>query len=478
MDLGPLRVGPAGLGSAGLGPVADPGAAPGAADAAHAGQEEPSGRGSAILAIVELHGADGGADRYLVPFVVDDGTAAAREARDGDGAWRALAVAMSGGRVLPTAAGGALVCRPGLALPSFAPGGAAEIAAWSERPLGADQSNTSAVLGERLLLKVFRRVLPGLDPDLELTAYLAEERRSRLVPALAGAAEHVAPDGRVSSVAMLQELVPDAEDAYETTAERLAGWVTAPGVVALEYATEDAATLGAVLGELHAELAAAGDIPDFTPREATADDRRAWRDAGRARLDVALGLLGGGPAGADLARWRPAIEDRLADLERAAAPTILTRIHGDLHLGQVLRTPGGFVIVDFEGEPMRSIEERRALATPMRDVATLLRSFDHVSTSAERRAGARGWSPDEHTGLDLAAWRRRSRERLLRTYAAGLRRASSAVVLDERLVAALEVAKECDEFVYAATYLPDWIWAPRAGMRRLLEGDGEGRAAG
>ena len=119
------------------------------------------------------------------------------------------------------------------------------------------------------------------------------------------------------------------------------------------------------------------------------------------------------PAGADLGRWRPAIEDRLADLERPAGPPILTRIHGDLHLGQVLRTPGGFILVDFEGEPMRSIEERRALASPMRDVATLLRSFDHVSTSAERRARAAGWSPDEHTGLDLGAWRRRSRERLV-----------------------------------------------------------------
>ena len=126
---------------------------------------------------------------------------------------------------------------------------------------------------------------------------------------------------------------------------------------------------------------------------------------------------------------------------------------------------------------MRSIEERRALASPLRDVATLLRSFDHVSTSADRRARARGWSPDEHTGLDLGAWRRRSRERLLRAYAAGLRRAGSAVTLDERLVAAFEVAKECDEFVYAATYLRDWLWAPHAGMRRLVEGDGEAPAA-
>ncbi len=268
--------------------------------------------------------------------------------------------------------------------------------------------------------------------------------------------------------------MPDAEDAYETTAERLAEWLAAPGVVALEYATEDAAALGSALAELHAALADPGELEGFAPREATADDLRGWRAAAEARLDTALGLLGdlGDGPGAELARWAPAIRERLADLERPATSPLLTRIHGDLHLGQILRTPDAFVLVDFEGEPMRPVEERRALASPMRDLATLLRSFDHASTSADRRARARGWSSDEHTGLDLAAWRRRSRERLLRSYAAGLRRAGSPIVLDEGLVGALEVAKECDEYVYAATYLPEWLWAPHEGMRRLVEGDG------
>ena len=153
MDLGPLQVGPAGLGSAGLGPILDAGPASGSAGAA----ADRAGRGAAVLAIVELHDVDGGAD-HLVPFAVPDGSAAAREARDGDGAWRALAVAIAGGRVMPTGAGGALVCRPGLALPSFAPDGAAEIAALSSVRSGPDQSNTSAVLGERLLLKAYRRL--------------------------------------------------------------------------------------------------------------------------------------------------------------------------------------------------------------------------------------------------------------------------------------------------------------------------------
>jgi trehalose synthase-fused probable maltokinase len=332
------------------------------------------------------------------------------------------------------------------------------------------------VLGERLLLKVYRRVAPGLNPDLELTAYLAEERGLRLVPALAGSAEYVAPEGSVATLAMLEELVPDAEDAYETTAERLADWIAAPGSVALEYATEDAAELGTALAELHAALADAGELTDLTPRAATADDLRAWRLDGEARLEAALRLLeGDDEMGAELREWAPAIRARLARLDAPATPPLLTRVHGDLHLGQILRTPGGFVLVDFEGEPMRAIEDRRGLGSPLRDVATLLRSFDHVSTSAERRAASRAVVAGGHVGLDIDAWRRRSRERFLRAYRDGLRRAGAPIVVDEGFVDALEVAKECDEYVYAATYLPGWLWAPREGMRRLIGGSmGEG----
>jgi trehalose synthase-fused probable maltokinase len=377
--------------------------------------------------------------------------------------------------VLGTDAGGVVVCRPGLALPAFAPGGARELAGWSERPLGADQSNTSTVVGERLLLKAFRRVVVGLNPDLELTAFLAEERGLRIVPALAGSAEYVAPDGTVATLAMLEELVPDAEDAFESTAERLAGWIAAPGVVALEYATEDAAELGTVVAELHAALAEPGEVEAFAPRLAEAADLAAWRTDGERRLDEALRLLADHPdIGRDLADWAPTIRERLEALVRLPELPLLTRIHGDLHLGQIVRTPDGFVLVDFEGEPMRAIEERRRLTSPMRDVAGLLLSFDHVSTHAERLALARGWSPGEHAGLDIAAWRRRSRERLLRAYGAGLRRSGAPIALDVDLLDGLAVAKECDEFVYAATYLPSWLYAPHAGMRRLISGEDAG----
>ena len=433
-------------------------------------------------------------ERYLVPFRIGLNSATAQQARDGDGVWRALAVAMAAGRVIRTEMGGALVCRPGLALAAFAPDGAQQLGRWSERPLGADQSNTSVVLGDRLVLKAFRRLVPGLNPDLEMSAYLAEECSLRLVPALVGSAEYIGPDGAVTTLAILHEWIADAEDVYETTAERLAHWIAAPGVVALEYATEDAAALGATLAELHAVLsqagastltgadqpAEAGALTDFTSRQANAEDLRAWRRDAEASLDRSLrqfadnaGTGDDAEVGVELRAAQAAIRQRLAALERPATPPLLIRIHGDLHLGQILRTSAGFVLVDFEGDPLRPIEDRRALASPMRDVATLLRSLDHVSSSAERRAVRRGWRAGEHCGLDIAAWRRRSRERLLGAYRTGLRRAGVGIVVDAGLIDAFEVAKECDELVYAAAYLPDWLWVPRAGLARLV-----GRVAG
>ncbi|MGZ8528353.1 MAG: hypothetical protein ACXWWR_06115 [Candidatus Limnocylindrales bacterium] len=412
------------------------------------------------------------ADRYLIPFVTGPGAGVVLEAQPGDGAWRALATAIAAGRVLATDGGGALVCRPGLALPAFAPDGAVDIAGWDERPLGADQSNTSVVIGARLLLKAYRRIGAGVNPELEMLAYLAEERVLRTVPALAGSAEYVGPDGTVATVALLQELIPEADDAYESIAERLAAWIAAPGVVALEYATEDAAELGSALAELHAALADAGELGSFAPRPAEPSDLATIRTEAEVRLDDALRLVAGDePIGADLRAWEPAIRERLAAIERSSPPPLLTRVHGDLHLGQVLRTPDGFVFVDFEGDPLLPLEARRRLQPPLRDVASLLLSLDHVSTGAERRAVAGGWQPDDHAGLDIAAWRRRSRERLVAGYRAGLRRAGAPIVLDEPGLDGLAVAKECAELVYAGTYLPDWLWAPHAGMRRLIVGE-------
>ena len=428
------------------------------------------------LVIVEIT-AGGSVGRYLVPVVRAEDRL--RPAEPGDGAYRALAVSIAEGRTVPAVqhaapapvsaparVSAALVCRPASALPGLA-GGPRDVSALEERPLGADQSNTSVVLGERLLLKAYRRLENGLNPDLEMNAVLAEEIGFAAVPALAGYAEVVTSEG-AATVALLQEYVADGVDAYEATAEQLTDWILAPGEVTLEFATEIAAGMGALTAELHGALAAASGIPGFGTREAAREELRAWRRDADRQLQRALDAVDG-PAGAELRVMAPSIAEQLTVLEAIATVPTVMRVHADLHLGQVLLAPAGPRVVDFEGEPTRPIEERRRLASPLRDAASMLRSLDHVGRSARRRAERRHGGPPSRVGLDIDAWLVRARERFLDSYRQKLRQVAAPIVVDEDLLRAFEFEKECYEFVYAATWLPDWMWAPLEGMRGLVE---------
>jgi trehalose synthase-fused probable maltokinase len=424
------------------------------------------------LAIADVATKRGRA-RYLMPLAGRDPV---RVAAEGDGAWRALAVAIAEGRTIaavarsagsePGPVRAALVCRPSRAMGRLA-GGPADVAALAERALDADQSNTSVVLGERLLLKAFRRLEDGLNPDLELNAFLAEELGFPAVPALAGFAEVVTARG-ASTVALVQEFLRGAADAYEAIAEQLTAWILAPGEVTVEWATEVAAEMGALTAQLHAALASAPQVPGFEAREATRDELRAWRREAHRQLQRAIDVVHG-PAGEELRAMAPTIAEQLTVLEAVAGVPIVTRVHADLHLGQVLFTTDGPRIVDFEGEPTRPIEDRRRPTSPLRDAASMLRSLDHVGRSARRRAEARHGKPVERAGLDVEGWLRRARERFVESYRQGLREHGAPIEVDEDLLRAFEFEKESYEFVYAATWLPDWMWAPREGMRALVE---------
>lgn len=439
-----------------------------------------------VLAVVDVHAGTRHPDRYSIPLVVDaDGI---REARVGDGAWHALGRAIAEARTLPgvprhvrSAAPpmveAALVCRPAPGLAAVVPGGAPEVARFDERPLGADQSNTSSILGQRLLLKGYRRLVPGLNPDLEMQAYLSEEVAFPGVPRLAGWAELVTRDEEVTTVALLQEYVADAEDAYEAIAERLTSWILAPGEVALDWATQAAADMGALTAELHAALVAPpSEAVDFVPRDASRDELRAWRHDAHQQLEAAVSSVSAvdAQAAAELRDLAPAIAARFTRFEAMPSPPLVMRIHADLHLGQVLVAPDGYRIIDFEGEPARPMDERRRPGSPLRDVASMLRSLDHVGRSARRRAAARSEAADGPPaaaggGLDIDAWLLLARDRFLESYRTSLRETGTPLSVDDDLLEAFEFAKESYEFVYAATYLPDWLWAPREGMRGLID---------
>ena len=446
------------------------------------------------LALVDLRvGAERGrTERYALAFVADaDVPEGAREADETDGVWRALAAAIAEARTIPAlpreggpaveagsagsagsaAVDAALVCRPATGFGALWDTPAALVATATERPLGRDQSNTSVVLGDALLLKGYRRIQPGLNPDLELTAYLSEEVGFPGVPRLAGWAEAVTREAGTATVAMLSEFVAQADDVYEATAEELALLIAAPGSVSLEWATELAADLGTLVAGMHAALATPpADAPDLAPRLATHDELKAWRMDAHRQFNAAVAAVA--PVDAALAaELRDAgaqIAARASRFEAAATAPLVMRIHADLHLGQILTADDGYRVIDFEGEPLRPIEDRRRLDSPLRDVASLLRSFDHVARSAARRAERRAGGPIDAPRLDIEVWIERSRARFLQTYAEGLRRAGAPFALDLDLLDAFEVAKECYEFVYAATVLPSWLWAPRDGMRWLL----------
>lgn len=469
-----------------------------------------------VFAVASLTLDDGTRQRYSIALTGQP----LREAVPGDGAWRALAVAMAEGRTIPamgrTTASttapeaassshasdrghathvtqptadprgpspgpvtAALVCRPAAAMPPLGELG-------TERDLGADQSNTGLVIGERLLLKAYRRLQSGLNPDLEMTAFLAEEVGFPAVPPLAGFAELIeaAHGGTATTIAMAQQYVADGADAFEAVAESLVSWIGVPGSVSLELATEIAADLGSLTAGLHAALADGRGLPDMTPREATRDEVRAWSASAQTNLARALQAVPG-DAATTVRALAPTIAEALTVLDALPTVPALQRIHGDLHLGQILLAPDGFRVIDFEGEPLSTPAERRALRHPLRDVASMLRSLDHVGRSAARRA--RSIDPagaddaadpagaddaadpaDRHVGLDIDEWIARARERFLGSYRDGLRATGVAIDIDADLLRAFEIDKELYEFAYAATFLPSWLYAPTEGMRALM----------
>jgi predicted trehalose synthase len=312
--------------------------------------------------------------------------------------------------------------------------------------LAGEQSNTSLiyrVAGTPVICKVYRQLHPGLNPDIELAGALATSG-SRHVPPAIGFVEGTWPDsataqGTVSgSLAFAQEFLPDVEDAW-----RVALRAAAAG----EDFTAAADELGVATAEVHLSLAEL--FPTF---DALAGDRDSTAATWRRRLTTAIAEV---PA---IAEQREAVE---AVYERAlAAPwPRLQRIHGDFHLGQVLRVPDrGWVLLDFEGEPLRPMAERTRADLALRDVAGMLRSFDYVAGSIRLDLPGASSAPRE--------WARTARAGFLAGYAR-----ASGVDLDAvgALLEALELDKAVYEAIYEARNRPTWVTIPLRAITRLVD---------
>ncbi len=327
------------------------------------------------------------------------------------------------------------------------------------RPLGVDQSNTSWVIGEHSIVKLYRRLAPGPNPEVELVSSLGDAP----IPAFHGGIRY---DGAWGSadVAIVQQFVPEAGDEFERLAQRLAAWLRAGCPPAdLRSPLADLANAGLATAQLHAALQRL-EGRRLRPRPAVSADVARWSVRARSAVTAAIRAMApADPAlAAELRATRPAIESAIAPLAAVAPGATIARIHGDMSVGQLVRDGARFLIVDLEGEPTRPVAVRRRRDLPLRDMASLLRSVDHITRSAIRRS-------DVHDqGRAVDDWLDAARATILAAYRNGAGD-SAGIPSQSQLLHALEVEKELYEFVYSAMYLPPWRYAPAAGLRWLIQ---------
>ncbi len=338
----------------------------------------------------------------------------------------------------------------------------------------AQQSNSSVIIDGQAILKIFRRLEPGVHPDVEVTRFLTIERGFVHVPVLLGTIRF--EDARGTMIAgMLQELVPGAVDGwtYALACSREYFAASASQDSPLPFGT-DAERLGAVTRAMHEALASGDCGSAFEAQHATETDVRRWAGQATDTIERATRALERAIAARTIPEEHVATARQVVarNAQYAAVPGTLekaigsdvgskARTHGDYHLGQVIRSAAGaFLVIDFEGEPARPLRDRRDRHSPLRDVAGMLRSFAYGAA-----AGA--------TGPDAARrgphWERHARDAFLRGYhSAGgetlLPRARDNVA---RLITLFEIEKIFYELQYELDHRPDWAWIPLRGIAGL-----------
>jgi maltose alpha-D-glucosyltransferase/alpha-amylase len=378
----------------------------------------------------------------------------------------------------------------------------------------AEQSNTSILFGSRLILKVFRRQQPGPNPDTEIGRYLTEHSGFRAIAPFGGSVEYhpLAPEAEETAsatLAMLQGLVPNEGDGWEWTLEDLQRYFEQVSVVQMpeehfpranvalteisehpesEWTREHvgtyldaAALLGRRTAEMHLALGQPTHDEAFAPEPMTETDlsvlRAGLSEHANAAFDALRQNLSRLPAeveemsGLVLSRRRRVAErlGRVGDLSSAG---LRARVHGDYHLGQVLRSRGDFVILDFEGEPARSLLERRAKQSPMKDVAGMLRSFSYAAYSGLMRVLTRRPGDAERLEPWARLWEQSACSAFLRAYRLTMRAADGMMVpveteAFEQLLEIYVLDKALYELMYELNNRPAWVRIPLAGILAL-----------
>lgn len=335
--------------------------------------------------------------------------------------------------------------------------------------LGGDSSNSAVVVGRELMLKVFRRLVDGIHPEVEMVKELTLRGFKGIAPLL-GDIAHMRPEGGGGTLIVVQRFVQNQGDGFQWSVEqakRLLEDRTAAeeGHDGFETVSHFVCVAGERLGQMHGELSKPTDNPDFAPVQAERDTIEKWAEHAKKQVLGALESLQSRDLGGQTEAVHKILAQRDALLHgidaylESGIGTKLIRIHGDLHLGQILVAAGDAIIVDFEGEPLKPIEERRAKNSAMRDVAGMLRSFSYVVWTALRNNPAIAQASVESL---MVNFEQRCVTAFMDGYVRG--RGTPLDEREERLLRAFMLERAAYEVCYEITNRPDQIAVPLSGF--------------
>ena len=441
--------------------------------------ENQEGGESVVLALLDVVFTDGVTAIYQMPLLVNQ-EGDVRDAMEDVGRLSVFGRALARGETHKGEHGAFRFGGPGL--DPLAPPGHGSV-----RAMGAEQSNSSIVLDDAVILKLIRRVEEGDNPELELNRFLTNEGFEH-IPAQVGEIfyeeEHPEGEGVNIDLGIAQQFIGDATEGWSEALKHISALYD--GISGVEDDSTKREQVESMTATLLEELAALGEVtaglhilfgrgqehdPEVARESATALDRSDWAMHAR----HALAALPRKPIPELTDELVGAVENRLNAIEDLDDVGAKTRIHGDYHLGQTLLGPRGWLILDFEGEPLRSLEERRSLQSPLRDVAGMLRSFSYATYSAlfERA------EPDSDRWTQLEPWAA-TFEELARDYflQAYLRTSHEADLLPQdrddlqALLDFFELDKALYEVNYELGHRPEWIRIPLRGIIDVIDRSG------
>ncbi|MBB4659059.1 maltose alpha-D-glucosyltransferase [Parvularcula dongshanensis] len=344
-----------------------------------------------------------------------------------------------------------------------------------------EQSNSSVRMGRSAILKGIRQLHAGIHPEVEVSRFLTEVAGFENSPALLGWAELQGEGDETTALMVLHGFVENQGDAWTRFTDSLVRRLETESLHGEDREDDYAPppvhdpfrTLGTRVGELHAALRTQTDDPAFAAEPVTKEDLAHWKDGARAFAEEAFSAGSGEMM--DAFRGRRDEVMSMIDAVAALEPKGLkSRIHGDLHLGQVLVAQDDFYILDFEGEPARALEDRRRKTSPLRDVAGMLRSFDYAAAFAARRASEAGLVDADEARAQSLRWRDEAGMGFLKGYyaaveAAGVREEDRA--FERTLLRFFTLEKALYEVAYEANNRPDWLPIPLGGVLSILDGE-------